>query len=110
MNSIVLHTAFVISIAIGSSIVCANKVAWAYSREGKYNNHDSDGHAIQTKEDTKGKKAEAVIDPVCGMIVSDIKKALSEEYKGKVYYFCSENCRKTFKKSPKSFVEGLLKR
>jgi Cu+-exporting ATPase len=44
------------------------------------------------------------------MVISDTTKAPSEEYKGKVYYFCSDNCKKTFKKSPKSYIEGLLKR
>ncbi|MBI5307072.1 MAG: YHS domain-containing protein [Planctomycetes bacterium] len=36
----------------------------------------------------------------------DIKKASSEEYKGKVYYFCSEHCKKTFKKDPASYAHA----
>ena len=39
------------------------------------------------------------------MEVSDIKKAPSEEYKGKVYYFCSEYCKKSFKKDPASYIK-----
>ena len=40
------------------------------------------------------------------MDVSDIKKAPSEEYKGKAYYFCSEHCKKTFKKDPASYISS----
>ncbi|MCF6156949.1 MAG: YHS domain-containing protein [Candidatus Brocadia sp.] len=29
---------------------------------------------------------------------------MSEEYKGKIYYFCSEQCKKTFKKGPASHI------
>ena len=61
--------------------------------------------AVQTKAEVKGEKAGAVKDPVCGMEVSDIKKAPSEEYKGKVYYFCAEHCKKTFKKDPESYIK-----
>ena len=50
-------------------------------------------------------KAEAIKDPVCNMEVSDIKKAPSEEYKGKVYYFCAEHCKKSFKKDPASYIK-----
>ncbi len=36
-----------------------------------------------------------VQDPVCGVYCPK-KKALSAIYKGKVYYFCSEECRQKF--------------
>ncbi|MDO8140756.1 MAG: YHS domain-containing protein [Candidatus Brocadiales bacterium] len=75
-----------------------------------HSSHESGGHAVQTKAEGKDEHAEIVKDPVCGMVISDTTKASSEEYKGKVYYFCSDNCKKTFKKSPKSYIEGLLKR
>ena len=87
-----------------------SEVLWAHSEGNNHSSHGSGGNADQTNPEVKGKKAEAVADPVCGMIVSDIKKAPFEGYKGKVYYFCSENCKKAFKKSPKSYIEGLLKR
>ena len=47
--------------------------------------------------------SDAGIDPVCGMAV-DEKSGLSSEHQGKSYYFCSENCRKTFAASPEKFV------
>ena len=49
-------------------------------------------------------KKPKLLKTLCGMEVSDIKKAPSEEYKGKVYYFCSEHCKKTFKKDPASHI------
>lgn len=75
-----------------------SRVVWAHNGGSIHGSHKPGGHTGAT------------IDPVCGMIISDIKKAPSEKYKGQVYYFCSENCRKTFMKSPASFIEGLLKR
>jgi YHS domain-containing protein len=75
---------------------------WASSccssgKDGDHSSHESGGQPIQTKAEVKSEKAEDVKDPVCGMEVSDIKKAPSEEYKGKVYYFCSEHCKKTWR-------------
>ncbi|HHT9130544.1 MAG TPA: YHS domain-containing protein [Candidatus Brocadiaceae bacterium] len=101
MNRI-LRTALVFTFVVGLSGIYVGKVLWASSccgsdKDGGHSSHESG-------------ESETVKDPVCGMGVSDIKKAPSEEYKGKVYYFCSENCKNTFKKSPKSFVEGLLKK
>ena len=61
--------------------------------------HESGEHVVQAKAEVKGEKAGVVKDPVCGMDIGDIKKALSEEYHGKVYYFCSDQCKKTFKKT-----------
>ncbi|MCF6158789.1 MAG: YHS domain-containing protein [wastewater metagenome] len=64
---------------------------------------ESAEHVIQIKEE-EGEKAEVVKDPVCGMEVRTPEKALSAEYEGKVYYFCSNYCQKTFKKTPKAYV------
>jgi Cu+-exporting ATPase len=107
MNRI-LRKAVVFTFVVGLSTY-VSKTLWACGG-GEHSGHESGGQTVQTKTEVKGEKAGAVKDPVCGMEVSDIKKAPSEEYKGKVYYFCSENCKKTFKKSPKSFIEGLIKR
>lgn len=45
----------------------------------------------------------SAVDPVCLMSVG-ISKALSLEYKGKMYYFCSEECRERFRSDPSAFV------
>ena len=100
---ILLVFAFIVSLS-GAYV---RNIIWACGGacgSGDHSSHESGGHSIQTKAEVKGEKAEAVKDPVCGMDVSDIKKAPSEEYKGKVYYFCSEHCKKTFKKDPASHV------
>ncbi|MCF6157373.1 MAG: alpha-glucan family phosphorylase [wastewater metagenome] len=39
-------------------------------------------------------------DPVCGMIA---REELQYEYKGQLFYFCSEFCRNEFQKSPENY-------
>ena len=97
MNSI-LRTLFVFAFFAFLSSAGVSKNLLASSCCGT----DKDGgQAAQAKEE----KAESVKDPVCNMDVSDTKKAPSEEYKGKVYYFCSEHCKKSFKKDPASYIK-----
>ena len=55
----------------------------------------------------KPRVAAAVVkDPVCGMEV-DVKTAvaagLKSDYKGKTYYFCSDDCKKKFDKEPAKY-------
>lgn len=40
-------------------------------------------------------------DPVCGMLSTD---EITLEYKGQIYVFCSDHCRKEFQKSPESYI------
>ncbi|WP_224367516.1 DUF7576 family protein [Hyalangium versicolor] len=47
--------------------------------------------------------AEHPLCPVCGMEV-DPTSTLALDHEGQHHLFCSENCRKTFQKAPKSFV------
>lgn len=42
---------------------------------------------------------EKVFDPACGMQI-DKASALSSEYEGKTYYFCSKMCKANFDKDP----------
>ena len=44
-----------------------------------------------------------VKDQVCGM-TCDRNNARSYEYNGKVYYFCSDDCRGKFKNSPDTYI------
>ena len=46
-------------------------------------------------------------DPACGM---PLKAGLedSTQYKGKLYGFCSKECKETFMKSPESFLAHLV--
>jgi len=46
-----------------------------------------------------------VKDPVCGMMVDEKKAKLTSIYRGKTYYFCSTNCKKTFDKNPSEYIK-----
>jgi Cu+-exporting ATPase len=45
------------------------------------------------------------IDPVCGMSVDEKSAAATSSYKGKTYYFCSEDCKKIFDKQPDTYAK-----
>lgn len=110
MNCI-LRTVLVFTFVVALSGIYVGKVLWASSccgggKDGGHSSHESGGQAVQTKAEVKSEKAEAIKDPVCGMEVNDIKKAPSEKYKDKVYYFCSKKCVKTFKKNPAPYTCG----
>jgi YHS domain-containing protein len=55
-----------------------------------------------------GQSDALVKDPVCGMNV-DPGKALSEDYKGKKYYFCSDTCHRKFKEAPEKYTAPPMK-
>ncbi len=42
------------------------------------------------------KKDDKARDPVCGMSVDKEKTQFSSKMDGKIYYFCSENCKQIF--------------
>lgn len=43
------------------------------------------------------------IDPVCGMEV-DEKNAVTSQYDGKIYYFCSAGCKAAFDENPQKYL------
>lgn len=43
-------------------------------------------------------------DPVCGMKIDKNKTEFSFEYQGKLYYFCSQNCKEKFETDSKNDV------
>jgi Cu+-exporting ATPase len=45
-------------------------------------------------------------DPVCGMEVDEKDAAATSSYKGKTYYFCAQNCKERFDKSPGKYLNG----
>lgn len=45
------------------------------------------------------------IDLVCGMEVDASKTKYKTKYKGKDYFFCSENCLAHFKNDPEKYAE-----
>ena len=109
MNRI-LRVAVTVAFVVGFGSAYAGKTLWACGEtcggEDGHSNHESSGYVVQTKAEGTGEKAGVVKDPVCGMEVTDIKKAPSAECQGKVYYFCSDHCKKTFKKDPASYIHA----
>lgn len=45
-----------------------------------------------------------VKDPVCGMEFDSSQAEAQTTYHGRPYYFCSEECRRTFDENPQEFV------
>ncbi len=69
-----------------------------------YNSHELNIYAVQTKAE-KGEVETGVLkDPVCGMEISNPEEAPSYVHEGMVYYFCSEECMKKFKKDPSAYT------
>ena len=51
------------------------------------------------------KKLDEGKDPVCGMKVDLGTTKFKSIYQGKVYGFCSEECKKTFDKNPSQYAD-----
>ena len=47
-----------------------------------------------------------VKDPVCGMEFDQSQAEAQTTYNGQAYYFCSQECRKTFEENPGEFVKA----
>lgn len=46
-----------------------------------------------------------VRDPVCGMEVDEAKAAATTVYRGTIYYFCAQACKRAFEKAPERYLE-----
>ncbi len=55
-------------------------------------------------EEVQGMGGKAV-DPVCGMKIKKKTAAGTSEYKGKTYYFCNVNCKKSFDEDPEKYLK-----
>jgi YHS domain-containing protein len=55
---------------------------------------------------SKATAATKVVDPVCSMEVTDTKTAPTAVYKGKTYYFCSEEDKAKFEKNPEQYLKS----
>ena len=44
-------------------------------------------------------------DPVCLMKVKIANGAISQDYKGQTYYFCSQNCKDKFFQEPEKYLQ-----
>ncbi len=47
-----------------------------------------------------------VKDPVCGMELDTSQAPAQTVYEDRAYYFCSDDCRRTFEENPKEFIRG----
>jgi YHS domain-containing protein len=45
------------------------------------------------------------IDPVCGMNVENSENAPHTNYEGRIYYFCSDECRRAFDANPTRYID-----
>jgi len=63
--------------------------------------HHHDGH----NKDLSLQPPEKDTDPVCGMTIQTAA-AKSSAYQGRVYYFCSQNCREKFETAPASYLKA----
>ncbi len=45
------------------------------------------------------------VDPVCKMRVEEKTAAGKSEYRGKMYYFCSEQCKQAFDHNPSRYAQ-----
>lgn len=44
-------------------------------------------------------------DPVCGMVIEESDAVGTSEYEGQRYYFCSDDCKKSFDEAPEDYAE-----
>ncbi len=45
-------------------------------------------------------------DPVCGKQITDTRDAPKTEYQGKLYYFESDDCKRTFEDNPRRYAKS----
>jgi YHS domain-containing protein len=55
------------------------------------------------------KQPATVKDPVCGMTIDPAKAGGKADYKGKTYYFCSNDCKTKFQKDPAKYADKAPK-
>lgn len=65
-------------------------------------------HKASQKMNLTGMAVVNAEDPICQMKTADFLKDTAN-YKGKVYGFCSENCKNKFKKNPEKHTQNETK-
>jgi YHS domain-containing protein len=48
-----------------------------------------------------------VLDVVCGMMIDPDTAAATATYESRVFYFCSEECRRAFKADPETYASKV---
>lgn len=72
---------------------------------GHGHSHGSTGTSAGSK-DLQWIPPAADLDPVCGKTV-DTAGAKSSVHAGRVYYFCSQNCRERFETAPDTYLKKV---
>src|SRR3546814_6820062 len=96
-------------------LVLCGGLAWlvrSQENEAQTVMQQDDGHARSPSEPDEGGELEIRwvppakdVDPACGRTVTT-DKAKPSIYAGKVYYFCSRECREVFEAAPQLYVGG----
>lgn len=50
-----------------------------------------------------------VVDPVCAMQVDEQRAGQFLEYQHRMYYFCSEGCKREFQRHPEDYADKAPK-
>ena len=87
--------------AIAAALILAAFTATAFAAECA---KDKPACGVQQAASKDPTEQDIVIDPVCGMDVTVKDAKYNSKYKGKTYYFCSEQHMKDFKKSPSKYI------
>jgi Cu+-exporting ATPase len=48
---------------------------------------------------------EKELDPVCGMAINPFEALAQSSHAGRVYYFCSQECKDKFDKKPDKYIQ-----
>ncbi|WEV58624.1 heavy metal translocating P-type ATPase [Bifidobacterium sp. ESL0728] len=75
------------------------------SSDASHNNQPAKAKEGTTMDMNMSGGASTVKDPVCGMTIDPKTAAGSQEYNGKTYYFCSDNCAKSFAANPAKYAK-----
>lgn len=72
------------------------------TEHGGQSHHEA--HRMQRGDEQDPQRANVQKDPVCGMEVETTASALTSEYLGRTFRFCSERCRKLFDLHPNNYI------
>jgi Cu+-exporting ATPase len=63
-----------------------------------------DNGRVVLGDDAPAETEQLVRDPVCGMELERANAAGATDYRGHVYYFCSDDCKQRFLAAPARFI------
>ena len=68
-----------------------------------------DNGRVVLGDDAPAETEQLVRDPVCGMELERADAVGASDYRGQVYFFCSDDCKQRFLAAPSSFVSAASK-